>query len=103
MITAEQFSIWLSIEFIAMIIIGGLGTVKGAILGAIFITSLPEIIKAVSVPLMEYLPGITEILIYLREGIFGLTIILFLIYEPEGIAKLIFRAKNFFKLWPYSY
>ena len=103
MITPEQFNIWISVEYVAMIIIGGLGTIKGAILGAIFITLLPDFIKALSVPLIHYFPNIIESLIFLREGIFGMAIILFLIYEPEGIAKLLFRAKNFFKLWPYSY
>jgi branched-chain amino acid transport system permease protein len=52
---------------------------------------------------MHSFPSVLESLIFLREGVFGMAIILFLLYEPEGIAKLLFRAKNFFKLWPYTY
>ena len=103
LITPEQFNIWISIDYVAMIIIGGMGTAKGAILGAIFIGLLPEFIKALSVPLMHYFPHLVENLIFLREGIFGMIIIIFLIYEPEGIAKLWSRVRDFFKLWPYSY
>jgi branched-chain amino acid transport system permease protein len=103
LITPEQFNIWLSIEYVAMIIIGGLGTVKGAILGAVFIGLLPEIIKALSVPLLAIFPHIGENLIFLREGVFGIVVIVFLIFEPEGLAKVWVRTKNFFKLWPYSY
>jgi len=103
LITPEQFTIWQSIEFIARISVGGMWTIKGAVMGAILISSLPDLIRLLSTPMIHYFPGIMEKLMFLREGVFGVAIILFLIYEPEGLAKLWFRAKNFFKLWPYSY
>ncbi|MFZ1709832.1 MAG: branched-chain amino acid ABC transporter permease, partial [Anaerolineae bacterium] len=40
---------------------------------------------------------------FIQQAIFGLTIILFLVFEPEGIAKLWRDVKDYFRLWPFSY
>jgi branched-chain amino acid transport system permease protein len=96
-----------SIEYLAMIIIGGLGSVAGAIYGAAFIKLLPELLRILggafadlglfaSGDLDQYLP-------FVREGVFGLAIILTLIFEPEGIVKLWSDIKAYFRLWPFSY
>ncbi len=102
MISPEHFTIGVSIEYLAMIIIGGLGTVSGSIFGAIFMTLLPVILRELTGPLSAVLP-ITQVFNALREGIFGIVIIVFLIYEPHGLAKIWRNIKDYFRLWPFSY
>ena len=103
----ERFTIEVSIEYLAMIIIGGLGSVSGAIYGAAFIKILPEILKELGNTVIDlnvvsaadfdlYLP-------FIRRAVFGLSIIVALIFEPEGIVKLWSDIKAYFRLWPFSY
>jgi len=103
-ITPEPFNLWLSIEFVAMIIIGGLGNIPGAIFGTVFIVALNEMLSHITGYLMNI--GATSValtLAPLREFIFGLVIILFLIYEPKGIAEVWRIVRSSFRLWPFSY
>ncbi|MEW6375181.1 MAG: branched-chain amino acid ABC transporter permease [Thermodesulfobacteriota bacterium] len=104
-ITPEPYTLMLSIEFIAMIIIGGLGSIPGSVLGAIFITGLNEILTHATGFFMN-IPALTKIAITiapLREFIFGLAIVLFIIFEPRGLAEVWRIIKSSFKLWPFSY
>lgn len=104
-ITPEPYSLMLSIEFIAMIIIGGLGSIPGAVFGAIFITVLNEILSHVTQLFMN-IEGLTKIALTiapLREFVFGLAIVLFIIFEPRGLAEVWRIIKSSFKLWPFSY
>jgi len=103
-ITPEPFNLWLSIEFVAMIIIGGLGNIPGAIFGTVFIVALNEMLSHIIGYLMNI--GATSLaltLAPLREFIFGLVIILFLIFEPKGIAEVWRIVRSSFRLWPFSY
>ncbi len=104
-ITPEPFNLWLSIEYIAMIIIGGLGSIPGAIFGSIFIVTLNEILSNATQILMNLgtsmSAGIT--MAPLREFIYGLAIILFIIFEPKGLAELWRIVRSSFRLWPFSY
>jgi len=84
----EAFTLDLSADYIAMIIIGGLGTWPGAIIGAAFVVLLPEAIQRVGEA-----AGISDILSALRELAFGLLIILFLIFEPRGLTALLSRFR----------
>lgn len=104
-ITAEPFTLMLSVEYIAMIIIGGLGSIPGAIFGATFITMLNEILRNISQLLMNtgFLEGVELTLAPLREFAFGLTIVLFIIFEPRGLAELWRILKSNVRLWPFSY
>ena len=99
----EAFGIWLSVQYLAMIIIGGMGHVLGAIYGAIFMTMLPILLRIPEHALTQVYPGIFAIFQSLTEGVFGLIIILFLIFEPDGLAARWHTAKNYWKLWPFSY
>ncbi|MEW6725426.1 branched-chain amino acid ABC transporter permease [Desulforudis sp. 1088] len=99
-ISPEQFTISISILYLAMIIIGGLGSIMGSIYGACFMTLLPIVLRDGVMPLF---PNIGNALLALQEALFGLIIILFLIFEPEGLAKLWKNIKDYFKLWPFSY
>lgn len=104
-ITPEPFNMWLSIEFIAMIIIGGLGSVSGAIFGTIFIVSLSEILSVITEFLMNFGPaeGMSITIAPLREFVFGLSIVLFIIFEPKGLAEIWRILRSNFRLWPFSY
>lgn len=102
-ITPEMFGIGLSISYLAMIIIGGLGSVQGAVFGAIFITLLPEVLTAVTQALSTTMPGLSESVMAMKEGIFGLVLVLFLIFEPEGLAYRWRLFKAYWKLYPFAH
>jgi branched-chain amino acid transport system permease protein len=104
-ITPEPFNMWLSIEFIAMIIIGGLGSVSGAIFGTVFIVMLGEVLSMATEFLMNYGPAADFAfnVAPLREFVFGLSIVLFIIFEPKGLAEVWRITRSSFRLWPFSY
>jgi branched-chain amino acid transport system permease protein len=89
-----------------MIIIGGLGSVLGSVLGAIFVTLLPIVTRLV----LENLGGLiwspadlANIIPNLRQIMFGALIILFLALEPEGLNRLWRNILAYFRVWPFSY
>jgi branched-chain amino acid transport system permease protein len=102
-VTPDHFPFILSIQYLAMIIVGGLGSVLGSIFGAVFITLTPELLNYLSEISKVNAPGYEEIFVPMKEVIFGLLIVLFLIFEPHGLAEIWNRIKNFFRLWPFSY
>jgi branched-chain amino acid transport system permease protein len=104
-ITPEPFNLWLSIEFIAMIIIGGLGKIHGSVFGAIFIVALNEVLSNLTQFLMNLgvSTGVAITIAPLREFVFGLAIVLFIIFEPKGLAEVWRVVRSSFRLWPFSY
>jgi branched-chain amino acid transport system permease protein len=102
-VSPELYSIFISVEFLAMILVGGLGSVFGSIYGAIFITLLPVLLRTIVEGLSVVFPELYGLFSAFKEVVFGAVIILFLIYEPEGIAKMWKNIKDYFKLWPFSY
>jgi branched-chain amino acid transport system permease protein len=88
-----------------MIIIGGLGSIPGSVLGAIFIILLNEGLSLSTEFIMNLKAfaavGIT--VAPLREFVFGLAIVLFLIFEPRGLAEVWRVVRSSFRLWPFSY
>ena len=102
-VTPDHFPFILSIHYLAMIIVGGLGSILGSIFGAIFMTLIPEILNYLSEIVKMRAPGYEEIFIPMKEVIFGVLIVLFLVFEPRGLAEIWNRIKNFFRLWPFSY
>ena len=102
----EQFQINVSIDYLAMIIIGGLGSVLGSIFGAIFVTLLPIVIRWT----MEAFGGnlfsqqtVLNLIPNLRLILFGVLIIGFLVVEPEGLNRLWRNIRNYFRVWPFAY
>lgn len=88
-VSIEGFTILMSIQFLAMIIIGGLGTIRGSIYGTVFIIVLPEIMHVIAVWVGSFAGGgiaVTQAMPFIKEISIGLVIILFLMYEPEGLA-----------------
>jgi branched-chain amino acid transport system permease protein len=102
----EQFQINVSIDYLAMIIIGGLGSVLGSILGAVFVTLLPIATRLLlegfgSLFLSQ--ADLANIIPNLRLVIFGALIIVFLALEPEGLNRLWRNILGYFRVWPFSY
>jgi branched-chain amino acid transport system permease protein len=104
-LNAEQFSFTESILYVGIIIIGGLGTNIGPIVGVVFIRILQRLLSGELVPFLErtftmfpsgFASGVTPML-------FGLIIVLFLILEPRGIAHRWNLLKTSYRLWPFSY
>jgi branched-chain amino acid transport system permease protein len=104
-ITPEPYTLSLSVEYIAMIIIGGLGSIPGSVFGAIFITVLNELLSNATEFFMNIgsLSKIALQIAPLREFIFGLAIVLFIIFEPRGLAEVWRIIRSSFRLWPFSY
>jgi branched-chain amino acid transport system permease protein len=104
-ITTEPFNLGLSVEFIAMVIIGGMGNIPGAIFGATFITMLNELLRFTTGALMNvgWIAGMGLNMAPLREFVFGLAIVLFILLEPKGLAELWRILRSNFRLWPFSY
>ncbi len=102
-VTPEHFPFHLSIQYLAMIIVGGLGSIIGSIFGAVFMILIPELLNIASSSLKDLLPGAGQLFIPMKEVVFGLLIVGFLIFEPLGLAEIWRRIKNFFTMWPFSY
>jgi len=102
----EQFQIDVSIDYLAMVIIGGLGSVLGSVYGAIFVTLLPIATRLFLEQFGHVLfPGadLLNVIPNLRLVIFGSLIIFFLVVEPEGLNRLWRNIRNYFRIWPFSY
>jgi branched-chain amino acid transport system permease protein len=129
----ETWNLFMSVEFIAIILIGGIGTVSGVILGTTFVVLLPRIVQdftewmeSVVVSGDGVLAGILDVfmstgpddfgLINTSAGvapglgidqlnlvIYGLLIIGFLIFEPLGLYGIWIRIRNYWKGWPFTY
>ncbi|MEE2777676.1 MAG: branched-chain amino acid ABC transporter permease [Acidobacteriota bacterium] len=102
-VTWERFTIETSILYLAMIIIGGLGTISGSFFGAAFMVLLPAMINTLGRSLQGTAPELVALLPSIQQAVFGIVIILFLVLEPEGLAKLWRNIKDYFKVWPFSY
>jgi len=106
-VSTESISILMSIQFIGMIIIGGLGSVMGSLMGTAFMVLLPEALEGL-VALMKAAslitsPGILNGLNFMREALIGLVIVLFLMFEPDGLAHRWRLIKAYWKLYPFPH
>jgi branched-chain amino acid transport system permease protein len=97
----DIFSVLLSIQLLLMVVVGGLGSLHGAVYGAVFVAILPVLISQArdSVPAWQGLdrfvkqPG-------LEPGLFGLILVLFILFEPLGIYGRWMKIKIYFSLFP---
>jgi branched-chain amino acid transport system permease protein len=109
-VSPGDFGLFVAITYVAMIIIGGLGTIFGSIVGALFVYGGRSLIEqnsdlAVFDPLITSRAGESGIFTIgeLNAVLFGLAIVLFLLFEPRGLAAFWFRIKTWFLTWPFSY
>jgi branched-chain amino acid transport system permease protein len=105
-VSSEGFTIDRSILFLAMVIIGGLGSIMGTLMGAVFMVLLPEAMEGLSALLrggaIDQALALRNNIAFLREIAIGLVIVLFLIFEPDGLAHRWHRIKAYWKLYPFS-
>ncbi|WP_020593934.1 branched-chain amino acid ABC transporter permease [Kiloniella laminariae] len=102
-VSVEGFTILLSIQFLAMIIIGGLGSVTGSLLGTIFIMLLPQFMEEAASAMAVVFPAMEQGKAYIKEMSVGAVIILFLIFEPEGLIHRWRMIRASWKLYPFSH
>ena len=100
-ITPDYFLLTLSVFYLAAIIVGGLGSVLGGILGALFMTFVPEALRLFAQASSDRFPGVAGLLLPLQQAVFGILIIAFLIFEPHGLAAIWARVRRTFHLWPF--
>ena len=101
-ITPEYFVLTLSVFYLAAVIVGGLGTVLGSVLGALFMTFVPEALRLVAHASSQWLPGVAGLLLPMGQVVFGALIIGFLVFEPHGLAAIWSRIRRAFHLWPFK-
>ncbi len=94
-VTPGQFNFQLSLFYLAAIVVGGMGSVPGVLLGAMFMTATPAVLALVA---GGFGPRAAGLLAPAREVLFGLLIVIFLIFEPGGLAGIIDRFRNRWKL-----
>ena len=102
-ITHESFTILQSVDYLAMCIIGGLGHILGGIFGVAFWFILERLLEVITTTLNSTFPDHITWFVSIREIVFGLVIILFLIFEPDGLAARWRTIRAYWKLWPFSY
>ena len=106
-VSNEGFGIDRSIIFLAMIIIGGIGSIMGTLLGTAFMVLLPESMEWISAALsgssIDQFLGLKNNIAFLREMAIGVIIIVFLIFEPDGLAHRWRQIKAYWKLYPFSH
>jgi branched-chain amino acid transport system permease protein len=104
-LSVDFFTLRESIWYLGMIIVGGLGSVPGAVFGVIFIRVLELLVQGIGPFIASFFPDYIGAAI--RNGIspfiFGLTILLFLICEPLGLAHRWELFKYSYRRWPFSY
>ncbi len=100
-VSAEAFSLFLTIQYVAMVIIGGMGSLLGAVLGTVFVVLFPYLIEAMMnvTPLGE---AFASVVFAVNYAAFGLVMILFLVFEPQGLVGIWRRAQNWVLLWPFK-
>ena len=129
----ETWDLILSVEFIAIILIGGAGTTAGALLGAFFVVLMPKFVEEIVhwmgdqaagdgvtsglwdfliqrdaadnglIALQQPAPGFALPVTAVDEVIYGVLIVVFLLFEPLGLFGIWVKIRNYWKRWPFSY
>jgi branched-chain amino acid transport system permease protein len=129
----ESFNLFLSVQFLAILLVGGLGTVTGALLGSVFVITLPRVVQDLTSWFADtaekgsgVAASVTNIFVstgpddfglvstaagdspglnvsQLNLVIYGVLLIVFLIFEPLGLYGVWIRIRNYWKGWPFTY
>jgi branched-chain amino acid transport system permease protein len=95
-ISPDAFNILLSIQLLLMVVVGGLGSIQGAVLGAIFVGGLPQAIAL----MRDYLPTVIARTPGLEPGLFGVVMVMIVLFEPLGIYGRWLKLKAYFDYFP---
>jgi branched-chain amino acid transport system permease protein len=102
--SVDQFPFINSVMYLGMLIVGGMGSIMGAIFGAVFIKLLDQLVVIAGPLLAAAFPAIAaQAAASLSLIMRGLIIIIFLIFEPRGLAHRWEMVKAYYRLWPFSY
>ncbi|UCB43767.1 MAG: branched-chain amino acid ABC transporter permease [Dehalococcoidales bacterium] len=96
----DQFTIWDSIWYLGMIVIGGAGSTAGAIMGVIFLRLISQILHVIGTS--DLIPLSSTVTIYSTQIIYGLVIILFITLKPMGMISIWQKFKINYKRWPFG-
>ncbi len=103
-VAVDQFTLFNSVFFIAMIIVGGMGSVVGALVGVVVIRGIQELITTLGPELAAKLPFLGGDIVFATMNVFlGGIIALFLIVEPKGLMHRWNILKSGYRLWPFPY
>ena len=104
-VTPEQFTFNVSVQLVAMVLVGGLGSVIGAYLGAGFVLLVPIVLTNLVVGLNDlgWLTASTNLLSHIPLMIYGVLIIGFLLLEPLGLGKIYDNIRNYLLVWPFRH
>jgi branched-chain amino acid transport system permease protein len=98
----EDFDLLLSVEYLAMIIVGGLGSVLGAVLGAVFVIAMPLLVGQL-IATVGLEDALSQHLRAIELAVFAITMMGFLLFEPDGLAGVWARVRTYFTRWPFKY
>ncbi|MEJ8824091.1 branched-chain amino acid ABC transporter permease [Variovorax humicola] len=96
-ISPDQFNILQSIDLLLMVVIGGLGSVHGAFLGAIFLIAMPQLISLGK----DYLPAVVGQAPGLQGLVYGVVLIAFVMFEPLGLYGRWLKVRTWLQLFPF--
>ncbi|AHF04149.1 branched-chain amino acid ABC transporter permease [Marichromatium gracile] len=104
-VTPEQFGFNVSIQLVAMVLVGGLGSVIGAYLGAGFILLLPIVLTNLLawVAGLELFPVSFNLIAHIPLMVYGALIIAVILFEPLGLAKIYDNIRKYFLVWPFRH
>jgi len=95
-LTAESFNVLLSLQLLMMVVVGGLGSIKGAVLGAVFLGLLDPAIARIK----DYLPSSIGEQSGLQLALYGLVLVFFVLFEPSGLSGRWSKIKAYFQAFP---
>ncbi|MBK8468371.1 MAG: branched-chain amino acid ABC transporter permease [Actinomycetales bacterium] len=102
-VTWERFTLDVSVLYLAMIIVGGLGSIAGSVYGAIFMMLLPALLTELGDQVGDSIPFLSDQLPAIKNALFGAAIITFLLIEPRGLDRIWTRVKDYVRFWPFRY
>ena len=104
-VAPEQWNILMAINMLAIVVIGGVATITGTLIGAAFVVLLPRVLEWVAhwIPWISTSTGGLINVFQLQSILFGALIVVFMVAEPRGLFGLWHRIRTYFKAWPFSY
>jgi branched-chain amino acid transport system permease protein len=104
-LSVEHFTMYESIWYLGMLIVGGMGSVPGTVFGAVLIRTLNIVVTYIGPSIGKHLEAKAALATELGIGpiVFGLVVLGFLIFEPRGLSQIWERFKAWYRLWPFPY
>jgi branched-chain amino acid transport system permease protein len=99
-----------SLRWVGVILIGGVGSIQGLVFGSAFVVVVFKVLELITSGASDFLMAsypswawVTTKVVFFKDAAFGLAVIFFLMYEPNGMAYRYWQIKNYYNLWPFSY